>query len=88
MRLIYPAQVKTRIYDSDSQVSTIRELTLSIKTHGFLQPIIVRPTNKGFEIVAGHRRFLACKCLRLKKIATIIGFSESNDNFDMITMKS
>jgi ParB family transcriptional regulator, chromosome partitioning protein len=83
MRLIYPAQVKTRTYDSDSQVSTIRELALSIKTHGLLQPIIVRPTNKGFEIVAGHRRFLACKYLRWKKIAVCIKDLSDQEAFEV-----
>jgi ParB family chromosome partitioning protein len=36
----------------------------SIKEHGLLQPILVRPLNHGFEIVAGHRRFQTCRSLR------------------------
>jgi ParB family chromosome partitioning protein len=31
----------------------------SIKQHGLIQPITVRPNNNGFEIVAGARRFRA-----------------------------
>ncbi len=83
VKLIYPAHIKTRTYDSTSQVSTIRELALSIKTHGLLQPIIVRPTNKGFEIVAGHRRFLACKYLRWKKIAVCIKDLSDQEAFEV-----
>jgi ParB family chromosome partitioning protein len=35
------------------------ELAESIKQHGLIQPITVRPNNTGFEIVAGARRFRA-----------------------------
>ena len=40
----------------------------SIKEHGLLQPILIRPLAHGFEIVAGHRRFHACKSLRWRFI--------------------
>ncbi|MCA8951689.1 MAG: ParB/RepB/Spo0J family partition protein, partial [Planctomycetes bacterium] len=35
------------------------ELAESIAAHGVLQPILVRPAKKGYEIVAGARRFRA-----------------------------
>lgn len=38
---------------------SIRELADSIKEHGVIQPIIVRKVLKGFEIIAGERRFRA-----------------------------
>jgi ParB family chromosome partitioning protein len=37
----------------------LHELAESIKQHGLIQPITVRPNNAGFEIVAGARRFRA-----------------------------
>ncbi|HZB16305.1 MAG TPA: ParB/RepB/Spo0J family partition protein [Nitrososphaeraceae archaeon] len=43
-------------------------LVSSIKEHGLLQPILIRPITHGFEIVAGHRRFHACKSLRWRHI--------------------
>jgi ParB family chromosome partitioning protein len=43
-------------------------LVSSIKEHGLLQPILIRPIPHGFEIVAGHRRFHACKSLRWRHI--------------------
>jgi ParB family transcriptional regulator, chromosome partitioning protein len=43
-------------------------LISSIKEHGLLQPILIRPITHGFEIVAGHRRFHACKSLRWRHI--------------------
>ena len=44
------------------------ELTHSIKRIGLLQPIIVRVNNANFEIIAGNRRFGACRKLGLKKV--------------------
>jgi len=40
--------------------NTVRELAASMRQHGLLHPIIVRPIEEGFEIVAGNRRFEAC----------------------------
>ncbi|KRF10652.1 ParB/RepB/Spo0J family partition protein [Paenibacillus sp. Soil787] len=47
---------------------SIRELADSIKEHGVIQPIIVRKVLKGFEIIAGERRFRASQ---VSGIATI-----------------
>ena len=53
---------------STKQNKSVRELVLSIREHGLIQPITVRPMNSGFEVVAGHRRLKACKLLRWKRI--------------------
>lgn len=50
----------------------IRDLGRNIEEVGLVQPIIVRPVGKRFEIVAGHRRFLAVKGLGWQEIACII----------------
>ncbi|KUK54992.1 MAG: Chromosome (Plasmid) partitioning protein ParB / Stage 0 sporulation protein J [Atribacteria bacterium 34_128] len=48
------------------------ELKESIKAHGIIQPIIVRESPQGYEIVAGERRFKAARELGIKKIPVII----------------
>lgn len=48
--------------------SRIEELVDSIRENGLLQPIVVRPKNEYFEIVAGNRRRRACQMLRWRKI--------------------
>ncbi|MDZ5710601.1 ParB/RepB/Spo0J family partition protein [Jeotgalibacillus haloalkalitolerans] len=50
----------------------LEELTLSVKEHGILQPIIVRKSLKGFEIVAGERRFRAAKAAALTHVPAVI----------------
>jgi ParB family transcriptional regulator, chromosome partitioning protein len=49
--------------------TNLEELSLSIRHRGLLQPIIVRPMEDHYQIVAGNRRFRACKILGWKKIA-------------------
>ena len=50
----------------------LKELAESIKEHGVIQPIIVKKSIKGYEIVAGERRVRACKMIGLEKIPAII----------------
>lgn len=50
----------------------LEELAESIRTAGVLQPILVRPKGKGFEIVAGERRFKACKMVGLRTIPAVV----------------
>ena len=45
--------------------SKLYELAESIRQHGLIQPITVRPNNQGFEIVAGARRFRAAQLAEL-----------------------
>jgi len=53
-----------------STMNDLEELAESIKKIGLLQPIIVRTnSSNNFEIVAGNRRFSACKKLGRRKIA-------------------
>ena len=50
----------------------LNELMKSIKAHGIIQPIIVRKVKKGYEIVAGERRWKAAMNLDLKKVPAIV----------------
>ena len=63
IKMIHPSQFAIR---NKFQKMTPGDDTLvsSIREHGLLQPILIRPLAHGFEIVAGHRRFQACRSLR------------------------
>jgi ParB family transcriptional regulator, chromosome partitioning protein len=66
MKMVRPSQFSIRDKFADQQ--EFESLTSSIKEHGLLQPILIRPYQNSFEIVAGHRRFHACKSLRWRHI--------------------
>lgn len=50
----------------------LEELKASIRTHGVLQPIVVRPAAGGYEIIAGERRFRAAQALGLSTIPAVV----------------
>lgn len=63
-----------RKYFNDEALS---ELAASIKEHGVFQPIIVKQSIKGYEIVAGERRYRASKMAGLSSIPAIVrGFTD------------
>ena len=51
---------------------SLQELTDSIKEHGVFQPIIVKKSIKGYEIIAGERRVRASKKAGLTTIPAIV----------------
>jgi len=57
---------------TDFSEERLQELQDSIKKDGLLQPIIVRPEGAGYQIVAGERRWQACKRLGYTTIAAKI----------------
>lgn len=57
-----------KTFDSE----TLNELAKSIEQYGVVQPIIVKKSIKGYELVAGERRTKAAKIAGLKKIPAII----------------
>jgi ParB family chromosome partitioning protein len=57
-------------YQFRMNLDSIDELASSIEEHGLLQPIVVRPMQYDYEVVAGNRRFAAAKLLKLRKIAS------------------
>jgi ParB family transcriptional regulator, chromosome partitioning protein len=79
IRSIRPASIPVRTFKSSLEAKAIKELAGSIRQHGLIQPITVRPVENGFEIVAGHRRFKACKLLRWRVIPAMVR-SLSNQN--------
>lgn len=69
LQQVRPNPYQPRKYFSNE---AIQELTDSVKEHGVLQPIIVRKSIKGFEIVVGERRFRAAKEAGLETIPAVV----------------
>lgn len=64
---IHTLKEPTTLYYGGGRSET-DELVHSIKQNGLLQPIIVRTKGNFFEIIAGCRRYNACRALGLRKI--------------------
>ncbi|MFZ0512721.1 MAG: ParB/RepB/Spo0J family partition protein, partial [Candidatus Nitrosopolaris sp.] len=64
------SKIRHSPYQLRMNLDNLDELASSIKEHGLLQPILVRPMQYEYEVVAGNRRFSAAKLLKLRKIAS------------------
>ena len=67
-----PYQPRKR-FDPDE----LSSLTASVKTHGVLQPLVVRPLGDGFQLIAGERRLRAAEAAGLEEVPVhVINFDD------------
>lgn len=67
----------------DFDESALSELAESISEHGLIQPIVVRPTASGtYQIVAGERRWRACRMAGLVTVPVIIKELDDKSYFE------
>lgn len=62
-----PFQPRKRFSEAE-----LSDLASSIREHGVLQPIVVRRSGDGYQIVAGERRFRACESLGLATVPAVV----------------
>jgi ParB family chromosome partitioning protein len=61
-----------KVFDGDEE----KNLVASIKKNGIIQPIIVRKSDSGYEIIAGERRWRAAQAAGMKDVPIIIRDAE------------
>jgi ParB family transcriptional regulator, chromosome partitioning protein len=66
---LHPNRFQPRTSMDDAK---IEELARSIRSHGIIQPIVVRKAEDGFEIVAGERRWRAAQRVGLLKVPVVV----------------
>ena len=82
---IQPNEQQPRKNFSDPQMES---LINSIREHGVLQPIIVRPTSKGYKIIAGERRWRASKQLGIKELRAIVKNADSLKTIELALVEN
>ena len=83
--------VNIRLPSNNLRISNslnIEKIANSIRQHGLLQPLVVKPRSEHFEIVAGYRRFLACKSLHWKKIPCHIVNLDDMQTFEVAMVEN
>jgi len=75
---IYPNPIQPR---KAIDPEALNELSESIRKHGLISPIVVRRINSKYEIIAGERRFHACKHAGIDNIPAIIREMSDRDAF-------
>lgn len=69
IHLIQASQYQPRVEFDEEDLD---ELAQSIAQHGVLQPVVVRKTEMGYELIVGERRLRACRRLGLTTIPAIV----------------
>ncbi|MBQ6687019.1 MAG: ParB/RepB/Spo0J family partition protein [Bacilli bacterium] len=73
-----------KVFDAEA----LEELAKSIKEYGIVQPIIVKKSIKGYELVAGERRTRASKLAGLTKIPAIIKDFNDQDMMEIALIEN
>jgi ParB family chromosome partitioning protein len=64
-----PEDPDRTLFDEDAA----DELARSVRDHGIIEPLVVRPLEDGtFEVIAGHRRLLAARCVGLMEAPCVV----------------
>ena len=66
----------------------IRELAASIQEVGILQPLVVRPTPGGFELIAGERRLRAAKEAGLERVPVLIRQAGEDESMQLALVEN
>lgn len=66
----------------------LEELAASIKEHGILQPLVVRPENNGYTIIAGERRWRAAAMAGLKEVPVIVKDLPAKDVMELALIEN
>ncbi|MBN1124469.1 MAG: ParB/RepB/Spo0J family partition protein [Sedimentisphaerales bacterium] len=64
------------------------DLSKSIQSNGVIQPILVRKTNMGYEIIAGERRFRAAKDAGLLKVPVIVRQADEEQMLELALVEN
>jgi ParB family transcriptional regulator, chromosome partitioning protein len=57
----------------------LRELAESIRRHGLLQPVLVRPLADGYQLIAGERRWRAARLAGLERIPALVRDADAEE---------
>lgn len=66
----------------------IKELAASIREVGILQPLVVRSTDSGFELIAGERRLRAAKEAGLDRVPVLIRQAGENESMELALVEN
>jgi len=66
----------------------LNELAASIKEKGILQPLILRQTNQGYELIAGERRLRSARILKLPTVPVIVRDTKEQEMLEIALIEN
>jgi ParB family chromosome partitioning protein len=88
IRMIPIDKIDPNPQQARSELGNMQELMASIKSKGILAPILVRPKNDRYEIIAGERRFVASKSIGLKELPCIEMHVKDNEALELALIEN
>ncbi|HKZ01439.1 MAG TPA: ParB/RepB/Spo0J family partition protein, partial [Pyrinomonadaceae bacterium] len=68
--------------------ASLEQLAQSIETHGVVQPVVLRPKNGRYELVAGERRWRAAKIAGLSRIPAVVRDIRDKDLLELALIEN
>jgi len=72
----------------DFELEPLKELAESIKIQGVIQPLIIRPSKDGFQLIAGERRWRASRMAGLKEVPAIVRASTDRESLEIALIEN
>jgi len=72
----------------DFDQGALEELAQSIRENGLIQPLVVRKTGEGYELIAGERRLRASKIAGLKMVPVVIRKSTDRESLELAIVEN
>jgi len=69
LEMIVPGTMQPRTHFDEASLQSLAE---SIRSHGIVQPLVVRRRGDGYELIAGERRWRAAKLAGLAKVPVVV----------------
>ena len=88
LRIINVASIDENDDNPRTCIENVEDLKASIKASGLLQPIVVRSVGKRWKVVAGSRRFKACKEIGLDAIPCVVIEADDERAYELATAEN
>jgi ParB family chromosome partitioning protein len=82
---IHPSLLQPR---KDFAPEALKELADSIREHGVLQPLIVRRSKDGYELIAGERRWRAAQSLQLTAVPVVVREADDHTTLELMLIEN
>jgi len=88
IRMIQINKIDPNPRQARSELGNMKELMASIKSKGIIEPILVKPKEGRYEIIAGERRYIASKRIGLKELPCIEMDVEDNEAMELTLIEN
>ena len=70
------------------ETSSLDELAASVRASGVIQPVIVRPSGSGYQLIAGERRWRAARQAGLERIPAIVREASDAESLELALVEN